>query len=124
MTDLEHLPPIGVEAPHYTYRENVTAAPMVMRSIPVLPEFATEVVSRSLSQVLREGTELAHKELELRLGLPGSIRPLSHYRACLLRFYDLYEPLETDFQRFPEWASIGLDVAGCSHSGSPPIYRR
>ncbi len=69
-----------------------------------------------LSQLLRASTELAHKEVELRLGLPGSIQSVSDYQVCLLRFYQLYRPMEIQFQRFSEWTAAGLDSSVCSLS--------
>jgi heme oxygenase len=88
-----------------------------MPPVPALPELFDEAIARSLSQALRAGTELAHKQVELRLALPGSIRNLTDYRACLLRFYQLYRPMELQFQRFSEWRALGLDPSGCSLSG-------
>jgi hypothetical protein len=85
------------------------AAPMVMPRVPALMEVLDKNVPRPLSQVLRADTELAHKDVERRLGLPGSIADLPDYCRCLLRFYQLYHPLEAQFERFPDWAAIGLD---------------
>jgi hypothetical protein len=42
--------------------------PMVTPSLPVLSEVPNEPFSRPLSLILRVSTELAHKEVELRLG--------------------------------------------------------
>lgn len=75
-----------------------------------------EQVRQPLSQVLRASTGRAHKELELRLALPDSIRTFTDYRACLLRFYQLYKPVEMQFQQFPEWLALGIDTSGCSLS--------
>lgn len=90
--------------------------PMVTPSLPVLSEVPTEAFSRPLSQILRVSTELAHKEVELRLALPGSILSLSDYQACLVGFYQIYTPMELQFQRFSEWSALGLDPLGCSIS--------
>jgi len=92
------------------------AALMVLPPIPSLVEFASESVPRPLSLVLRSDTEPAHKDVERRLGLPGSIQCLADYRDCLLSFYQLYRPLETEFQQFSGWSIIGLDPPNCSLS--------
>jgi heme oxygenase len=91
-------------------------SPMVTPSLPVLSEVPTEPFSRPLSLILRVSTELAHKEVELRLGLPGSILSLSDYQACLVCFYQLYTPIELHFQCFSEWSALGLDPLACSTS--------
>jgi heme oxygenase len=83
---------------------------MVIPPVLTLPKSALRAEPVSLSQRLRSGTELAHKDVERRLGLPGSIADLTDYRRCLLRFYELYRPLETQFERFGDWTDLGLDV--------------
>lgn len=64
----------------------------------------------SLAAQLREQTAALHGELERRLGLPGSITSLAQYKACLRRFYRLYEPLEISLARFSDWTDIGLEL--------------
>jgi len=86
-----------------------SALPMIAPSLPVLSEVPSEAFPRPLSQILRVSTELAHKEVEVRLGLPGFILFPSDYQDCLLRFYQLYRPLETRFESFADWTGIGLD---------------
>lgn len=89
---------------------------IVTPSLPVLSEVPTEASSPPLSQMLRVSTELEHKRVEVRLALPGCILSLSDYQACLLRFYQLYRPMEIEFQHFSEWAALGFDPSGCSTS--------
>ncbi len=84
------------------------ALPMVMPPVLTLRQLPHESVP--LSQMLRAGTELAHKDVERRLALPGSITGLADYRRCLLRFYQLYRPLEITFERFSEWTAIGMEA--------------
>lgn len=87
---------------------NVSIVPTVTPPVPALPELPEEAVLH-LSQILRADTKLAHQDVEIRLALPGSIGGLPDYQRCLLRFYQLYRPLETRFESFPEWIAIGLD---------------
>jgi heme oxygenase len=92
------------------------ALPMAIPSLPVLSEVPSPAFSHPLSHILRVSTQLAHKEVEVRLALPGSILSLSDYQACLIRFYQLYTPMELQFKRFSEWSALGLDPLGCSIS--------
>ena len=85
------------------------AASVFALPTPASTEFLDEVVTHPLSQVLRARTELAHKKVEDRLGLPESIHSLSEYRACLQRFYQLYRPIESQIQRMSGWSPAGLD---------------
>jgi heme oxygenase len=62
-----------------------------------------------LSAELRTQTANAHTEVERRLQLPESISTLAEYKDLLVRFYQLYRPLESLFQGFSEWQAIGLD---------------
>jgi heme oxygenase len=62
--------------------------------------------------MLRVGTEAAHQDVELRSGLPDSISNLADYRSCLLHFYQLYRPMESQFQSFDDWMGIGLESPG------------
>jgi len=64
----------------------------------------------SLATQLREQTAALHGQVERRLGLPFSITTLAQYKACLRRFYRLYQPLETSLARFSEWPGIGLEL--------------
>ncbi len=48
--------------------------------------------------------------MERSLGLPGSITNLAEYKACLQRFYSLYEPLEKSLARFADWPAIGVEL--------------
>jgi heme oxygenase len=54
--------------------------------------------------------------VELRLALPGSIHTLADYQACLLRFYQLYRPMEIQLLCFPEWTAAGLNPSVCTQS--------
>ncbi len=90
--------------------------PLVTLSLSVSPAMPTEALSCPLSQILRVSTELVHKEVEFRLVLPGSILFLPDYQACLLRFYQLYKPIEIQFQHFSQWSALGFDPLGCPMS--------
>jgi heme oxygenase len=65
--------------------------------------------SRPLSARLSTETANAHSEVERRLRLPDSISSLAQYKDLLIRFYQLYRPLESLFQGFSEWLAIGMD---------------
>lgn len=93
------------------------AASKVIQPVSVLSKFLHGAATLPLSQELRAKTEMAHKEVEERLALPGSIRSLLDYQACLSRFYQLYKPMEIYLQRFPEWPLMGLDTSSFSLSG-------
>jgi len=105
---------------------NNLAAPIFLPPVQALPELTDEALPLPLSQSLRVGTATSHKELENRLVLPGSIRSIADYRACLLRFYQLYRPIELQFQlftgpafsdpAFSEWIFAGFDPSACSLS--------
>jgi heme oxygenase len=90
--------------------------PMVTMPIACSSGSHHEAVPLRLSQLLRASTEQVHKSIEIRLALPGSIRSLPDYRACLVGFYQLYRPMELLLLRFPEWTVIGLDHSACSLS--------
>jgi heme oxygenase len=92
------------------------AMPVVIPFCPDIPEMPIEAVSPSLSLTLRSSTKVAHKEVELRLALPDSIFSVTDYRACLTRFYQLYRPMESDFQRCSEWTTLGMDASGSCFS--------
>ncbi len=94
-------------------KASVILADAGITSIPALAEVSDETLCLPLSQALRKATERSHRQVELRLALPGSIRDLADYRAYLLRFYQLYRPIEVLFQGFPDWPAAGLDPAGC-----------
>lgn len=49
----------------------------------------------SIHERLRQGTSLAHRDLERRLDLTGPALSASRYRRVLQAFYGFYEPLET-----------------------------
>jgi len=86
------------------------ALDMVMQPVSTPPEPSDGAVLHPLSRALRAGTELPHKDVEQRLSLTGSITDLPSYRRCLLRFYQLYRPLEAKFERFSGWTNLGLDL--------------
>ena len=60
----------------------------------------------------------AHKDVERRLRLPDSITSLVEYERTLLRFYQLYLPLETMLRDFPDWSMMGFEIPGVRFSSS------
>jgi heme oxygenase len=64
----------------------------------------------SLAAQLRAQTAVLHSDVERSLGLPGAITNLTDYKACLQRFYRLYEPLETSLSHFNDWPAIGIQL--------------
>lgn len=89
---------------------------ILMPPLLTLPEPSPKAVHRPLSQMLRAGSEGAHKDVERRLALPGSIANLADYRRCLLRFFQLYRPMETRFKHLSDWTDIGLHAPSCDLS--------
>ncbi len=87
-----------------------------MPPLPTLPEPSPKAVHSPLSQMLRVGSEAAHKDVERRLALPASIANLADYRRCLLRFCQLYRPMETRFKHLLDWTDIGLPSPSCALS--------
>lgn len=92
------------------------AVPTNTPLLPISSQVADNSSSRLLSQILRASTERAHKEVELRLGMPESIVSVCDYLDCLLRFYQLYRPMESEFDRFSDWAELGLVPAALESS--------
>jgi heme oxygenase len=50
-----------------------------------------------------------HQDVERRLRLPDSITSLFEYEKCLLRFNQLYLPLETLLLGFSDWELMGFE---------------
>jgi heme oxygenase len=69
-----------------------------------------------LSLLLREETAELHREIERKIGLPAAILSLSHYRSCLVRFYGIYEPMETLLASFTDWPQSGVSLPLYSQS--------
>jgi len=70
----------------------------------------------SVSLLLREETAELHRYAEQKLGIPHTITNLTEYGSCLERFYRLYRPLEIDFARFSQWATIGIELTERRHA--------
>ena len=51
----------------------------------------------------------AHQDVERRLRLPDSITSPFEYENCLLRFYQLYLPLERLLAGFSDWPLMGFE---------------
>jgi heme oxygenase (biliverdin-IX-beta and delta-forming) len=68
-----------------------------------------------LSAVLRTRTALLHEQIELLLGLPGTIHNRDDYVLWLARFLGIYEPLERSSAAFRQWDALSLRRAA-SHT--------
>ena len=67
-----------------------------------------------LARLLRERTGQLHADVELALGLPGSVRSRSDYVDVLERFLDLHQHLEqrlADPRWSERWAELDVDLA-------------
>jgi len=64
----------------------------------------------ALSAQLRAQTAPMHREVEIKLGLPGAIGNRGEYLVWLARFFGLYEPLESSLAEFCYWNDIGLEL--------------
>jgi heme oxygenase len=71
--------------------------------------------AQSLSAQLRAQTAPLHREVEIKLGLPGTIGNRDEYLAWLARFFGLYEPLESSFADFCYWNALGLELRARNH---------
>jgi heme oxygenase len=69
-----------------------------------------------LSHVLRASTAAIHRQTELALDLPASIRGIDDYCFLLQRFYGLYEPLEELLATFPEWTTWKIALPERRHT--------
>jgi heme oxygenase len=69
----------------------------------------------SLSAQLRAQTAPLHREVEIRLGLPGAIGNRDEYVVWLARFLGLYEPLESSLADFSYWNDLGLELGARNH---------
>jgi heme oxygenase len=69
----------------------------------------------SLPAQLRAQTALLHREVEIRLGLPGAIGNRDEYVVWLGRFFGLYEPLESSLADFSYWNDLGLELGARNH---------
>jgi len=69
----------------------------------------------SLSAQLRAQTAPMHREVEIKLGLPGAIGNRDEYVVWLARFFGLYEPLESSLADFCYWNDLGLELHARNH---------
>jgi len=69
----------------------------------------------SLSAQLRTQTAPLHREVEIKLGLPGAIGNRDEYLVWLARFFGLYEPLENSLADFCYWNDLGLELRARNH---------
>jgi len=69
----------------------------------------------SLSAQLRAQTAPLHREVEIKLGLPGAISNRDEYLVWLTRFFGLYEPLESSLADFSYWNDLGLELRARNH---------
>jgi len=86
--------------------------------VPVIPVslLGSSPVGSSLAEVLRASTMEAHQGAERKLRLPDSITSLFEYEKCLLRFNQLYLPLEKLLLEFPDWPMMGFESPGAHRS--------
>ena len=68
-----------------------------------------------LSAQLRAQTAPLHREVEIKLGLPGAIGNRDEYVVWLARFFGLYEPLESSLADFSYWNDLGLELRARNH---------
>lgn len=79
-------------------------------------ELATGAVDRgseSLRQRLRHGTAVLHREVELAVDLPASVRTRDDYAALLSRLHGFHAPLERQLAASPwseHWRAVGVDL--------------
>jgi len=70
---------------------------------------AAAIQEESLTIRLRHVLAPAHAGLEARMDLPGRIKTLPDYAACLRLFHGIFAPLEAALATHPHWAAWGVN---------------
>jgi heme oxygenase len=68
------------------------------------------------ADAVRSSTALQHQEIERTLALPGSIETMADYRRWLVRFFGIYQPLESLLRGFAGWTATGIRIHQMGHT--------
>jgi heme oxygenase len=75
-----------------------------------LSSLISMAIKISGSSTLRAATHNPHREFELALGLPESVRSIDDYRRLLQLLYGMYKPIETRLSEFAGWSDWGISI--------------